>query len=432
MRSMSRRKRWRLLWPWLVVGCLLTGQVWAADVSIHAEQAPLRQTLSGLARLGGYNIVMTENVKGKVTLHVDEVSAEEAMRLVAQAADLGVEQRGKTWIFYGAPTAETSGKESTTIPLQYLSAKEAKDNLQTILPAEHIEINRGANAVVLTGTPRELNLARRLMNDLDKAYLQVKVEVEVIAVNRDSMKELGIDWDWQSLTGSANYTRESWTERIPQRDSAGNLVYNKQGHVRYQTIEHSGERVSIPDGFGSIQFGRKVTGHPYSFFFRAQLQALVAQGRAEILAKPNIMTLNGHEARILIGNKIPVLVDHLNNGETVTTTEYRDAGIQLLYTPRINQNREITAEVHAEVSTPYLVPEMRAYRIVTREATTTVRLQEGETLAIGGLIDREVMSSLRKVPFLGDIPLLGKLFQSKKKQVSEAEILILIRAEIVK
>lgn len=410
MKYIVRKNIWIVFLFCLLICWGMPRDVLAANVRIHAEQAPLRQTLSGLARLGGYNIVMTENVKGTVTIHVDDVTAEEAMRLIAAATDLGVEERENTWIFYGAPVAELSGKESTTISLQYLSAKEAKDNLQTILQSEQIEVNRGANAVILTGTPRELNIARRLMKDLDKAYQQVKVEVEVIAVNRDSMKELGIDWDWQSLTGSAQYSR----------------------HHPLGSIGRGDEKVIIPDGYGSIQFGRKVTGHPYSFFFRAQLQALVAQGRAEIIAKPNIMTLNGHEARILIGNKIPVLVEHLNHGESVTTTEYREAGIQLLYTPRINQNGEITAEVHAEVSTPYLVPEMRAYRIVTREATTTVRLQEGETLTIGGLIDREMMNNLRKVPLLGDIPLLGKLFQSKKKQISEAEILILIRAEIVK
>ena len=87
-----------------------------------------------------------------------------------------------------------------------------------------------------------------------------------------------------------------------------------------------------------------------------------------------IMTVNGREARILIGDKIPVLVEHIKNGETTTTTEYTDAGIKLAYTPRIHPDGTLTAAVQAEVSTPVLVPEMKAYRIVTRQAETQVRM----------------------------------------------------------
>lgn len=425
-------------WMALAMGMALIGmQAQAAvtgtaeSVQLHVTRAPVREVIAGLAKLGHHNLVMGEDVRGTVTLHVDQVTAREALEMVATVANLQIIEQKETWLVHGMIRQDDRAETAVSIPLRYAKAEDMQQSLQALLPAERIRINEAANAIVLRGTQREIAMARALISRLDYAYRQVKVEVEVVAVNRDHLKELGIDWDWLSLTGSAEYKQDRYIERIPLRDKNGRIRYDADGNPEMTTRERSDWSIATPKGYGAIQFGRALGGHPYAFFFQAKLNALVADGKAEILAKPNIMTTNGHEARILIGNKIPVLVEKSVNGETTTTTEYREAGIQLLYTPHINERDEITADIHAEVSSPYLVPEMRAYRIVTREADTRVRLRAGDTLTIGGLIDREVMHTKRKIPFLGDIPLLGKLFQSDKRAVSEAEIIILIRAEIV-
>ena len=188
----------------------------------------------------------------------------------------------------------------------------------------------------------------------------------------------------------------------------------------------------MPEGYAGISYGRSVSGHPYTFFFQAKLAALVSSGKARVLARPNVVTMNGRPAEILIGSEIPVVVEHMENGVKTTATEYRDAGIKLSYTPRISRDDEITASIRAEVSTPYLVPEMKAYRIVTRQADTMVRLKSGDEIVIGGLIDKETSKTFRKVPILGDIPILGKLFQSRSESTEESEIVIIIRAELIK
>ena len=285
-------------------------------------------------------------------------------------------------------------------------------------------------AVVVKALSKIMETAA-VLRSLDVPEKQVKVEAEVIAVNRSHSKELGIDWDFKALTGSGEYRRESWNEQRYVTDDAGNIKYDKNGNPRMRNIEHNGWNVKIPEGYAGISYGRSVAGHPYTAFFRANLNALVSTGKARILARPNVVTMNGREAEILIGNKIPVIVEHVDNGVRTTTTEYRDAGIKLTYTPRISADGEITANVNAEVSTPYLVPEMRAYRIITRQANTLVRLRSGDMLTIGGLIDKEENKTFRKVPILGDIPLLGKLFQSKSRSVEESEIVIIIKAEIL-
>ena len=143
-----------------------------------------------------------------------------------------------------------------------------------------------------------------------------------------------------------------------------------------------------------------------------------------------MLTGNGKEAQILIGDRIPVLTEHISDGEVALTTEYEDAGIKLSYTPRIHADGSVTARLKAEVSTPVLVPDLKAYRITTRRADTEVRMRPGQDLLIGGLINREQIENLRKVPLLGDLPLLGGLFRHRYKSEKETEVVILVRAKV--
>ena len=266
---------------------------------------------------------------------------------------------------------------------------------------------------------------------MDIPEKQVKVEAEVVAVNKSYAKDLGIDWDFKGLTGSADYERDNWSEQRYVTDDEGNIRYDDDGNPRIRNIERNGWNVKVPEEYAGISYGRSIAGHPYTFFFKARLNALISEGNAKVLARPNVVTMNGRKAEILIGSRIPVIVEHLENGVKTTSTEYKDAGIKLSYTPIISEKDEITADVEAEVATPYLVPEMKAYRIITRSANTMVRLQSGDVMTIGGLIDREQSKTVRKVPILGDIPILGKLFQSHSTSTEESEIVIIIKADII-
>lgn len=399
-------------------------------LSLHLENAPVRELLQNLADMAHRNLIFAGEMKGEITANLENVTAEEALRAVIAADGLAVRDTGTALIVYDgslkgkSPTAEA-------FKLSYADAKEVAETMENLFDDKHISYNAGANSVIFSGSAEELLEARRIIASLDRPEKQVKVEAEVLAVNRTAAKELGIDWDFQSITGSADYSRDSWSEQRYVTDDVGNIRYDDDGNPRIRNIEHNGWNVTVPDGYAGISYGKSISGHPYTFFFQARLNALISEGRAEVLARPNVVTMNGREAEILIGSEIPVVVEHLENGVKTTATEYKDAGIKLSYTPRISEGGEITATVRAEVSTPYLVPEMKAYRIVTRQADTMVRLHSGDELVIGGLIDREESTTFRKVPILGDIPLLGKLFQSKSRSVDESEIIIVIRAELL-
>ncbi|MBQ1415970.1 MAG: type II and III secretion system protein, partial [Selenomonas sp.] len=159
--------------------------------------------------------------------------------------------------------------------------------------------------------------------------------------------------------------------------------------------------------------------------------ALLSDGKADILARPNITTIQGHEAVINIGGDVPVPTQSVTDSTTTTTVTYRQAGIILRCTPRVNANGEITAQVHTEVSTPEFVTDLKAYRFQKRSADTTVRLQDGETMVIGGLIGSEDSRTMSKIPFLGDIPILGAFFKHVQHSHTESEVMIFLKAHVL-
>ena len=378
------------------------------NFSLHVQNAPLQQVLRSLAELSGKNVVIPGDLKGTVTASIDNVTPEEALNSLLLMNGLIIKNEGSTMIIYNAKSESDSAKTIKTFKLSYGKSNEIANELKNLTDNVQVASDVGTNSVIVNATPRAMSELEHIIKALDIPEKQVKVEAEVLAVNRSYAKDLGIDWQFKSLTGQAE-----------QRN-----VYDKSSKTKTSYLK-------IPEDYAGISYGKSITGNPYTFFFQAKLNALLSDGKAKILAKPNVVTLNGRTAEILIGSKIPVLVEHMENGTKTTSIEYKDVGIKLTYTPNVSKNSEITADIIAEVSTPYLVPEMKAYRIVTRQAHTTVRLKSGDMLTIGGLIDKEEANNIRKVPVLGDIPILGKLFQTETESKEESEIIIIIRANIL-
>ena len=181
-------------------------------------------------------------------------------------------------------------------------------------------------------------------------------------------------------------------------------------------------------------------GNKYSMGVNTTLNALITKGDGKLLARPNVLTFNGNKATIFIGDQLPVVIPNsASNGGTVTyTTSYKNAGITLSYVPRINDDGQISASVFVEVSTPTSVTlnvggqKTDAYQITTRSAQTNVRMKDGDTLVIGGLISTKEAKSFNKVPLLGDLPVLGQLFRSVSNSKTESEVVIFLKAKVVK
>lgn len=288
----------------------------------------------------------------------------------------------------------TPSEEIHSYRLNFAQAKAVHESLQPLF--SKLSQDAVTNSLILQGSAAEQARLRALLTQLDVATKQVTLEAKIIALSREDSKNIGINWNWDT---------------IPQRDKDSSDSTDSTTNDSYG---------------GNFKFWRG-----YAFRFNATLNALIANGKARILATPRIITIPGREASIFIGDHIPVQTEKHDSSGSYTATEYLDAGIKLQYTPIISQDGKlVTASVHTEVSTPVLISELKNYRITSRTADTNVRMYSGETLVIGGLINEEEQRTLQRVPLLSKIPLLGELFINRSKKSSKTEVMLLLTPHI--
>lgn len=364
----------------------------AEAMDIQVQQAEVGTLVRSIARSGGLELIGDDTLSGTVSLRLKNVTPIEALQAIGKVKKFTVMVEGNK-LFVMGNAKEEFGFEPLVMKPRYMKAQDLAQVLSAIVPIERLKVHEATEEVLLYGQAKEHYEARKVLEELDKAPKQVRLSAKVIALQSSSLKELGINWSWLPFTG----------------------------HGKDNTNSH-----------GAIHFGHAPNGEPFSFYYQAKLEALESKGKAVLIAKPNMLAMNGEEAHILIGDRIPVVAESYTDGRTTTSVRYEESGIRLTYKPHIEESGYIDATVRAEISTPTLVSELKAYRITTREAKTRVRLKEGEVLVIGGLMDNRQEGVKKKIPILGNIPLLGKLFQSSRKLKEEVEIIILLEAHICK
>lgn len=371
-------------------------------VNMTVTDAQVRDVLTALSAVGRISIVADDSVTGKITIELKNIPFETALDLVTKTKGLTY-QIVNNVIVVSSPEKMSKGFGTVqVIKLKYAKAEDLKKSLVLIIPDNRIKVDSATNSLVFVGTATEADKLTKALKDLDVPYEQVSLEAQVVAISKSASKDLGIQWEWDKTPTQQSTSSDSTS------DSTSNNSTTK----------------------GSIKFG-SYNGKPYEFLYQAQINALVTKGNAKILAKPKISTIDGKEAAIFIGDHIPVLTEKKENGVSTYSTEYVDAGIKLTYTPRINADGLISAKVHTEVSTPTLVSEIKNYKITTRQADTQVRMKNGETLVIGGLIGSEESKSNSRIPFLSQLPILGKLFQNVSNSKTETEVVIFLTAKII-
>ncbi|MDO4203905.1 MAG: secretin N-terminal domain-containing protein [Selenomonadaceae bacterium] len=474
------------------VGAMLYGSgltaVSAEAISLDFRNADVRGVFTQIAELGGIGLVMDESVRGRLTISLSDVDPWEAAEIVAMTRGLSISRRGDTLVvttggaggssLYGVHVFRIENAELDTLAEAVDMAfggsddyddygynrdrrndSTASDNYRSRQRGNeygqrssttsstgnrHNERLRGrrsrtgvdndrrvscdyqTNSLIFYGTSAEAEQVRRMVKELDVPAKQIALEARVLAISKEAAKNLGVQWQWSSVP--------QYPERETTYESRRQVVQNPDG--TYTTVTVDVPKVNVKrswgnNGYGIVQFGRGPEGHPFEFYYGATINALITDGKAKVLARPNITTIQGHEAVINIGGEVPVTETSVTNSTTTTSVSYKDAGIILRYTPRVNGDGTITAEVHTEVSSPLYVEEMKAYRFQSRSADTTVRLRDGETMVIGGLIGSEEAKTLSKVPFLGDLPILGAFFRNVKKSKTDSEIMIFLTAHVL-
>lgn len=384
-----------------VWGVFLFLAVWlsAAGVSnvvygltMTVSNGSLSALVQSIARSEGLALIGAETLSGNVTVAIENETALEALQRLAALKNFSLTEDKGVWIVDGSGMDGKDARKAVLFTPTHIKATTLERALKTIAGDKYVKVMADSNQVLVYGTAAELRQIKTIMSTVDVVPKQVRIEAAIVAMENSFVRETGIQWSWKSFTGHGE-------------DETGS--------------------------YGSIRFGRAPSGEPYSFFVKPELKAEESTGKSVLIARPSITAVNGQEAKILIGDRIPVLVETRDDGETRTTIRYEEAGIRLTCTPSISADGSVDAEIYAEVSNPVMVSELKAYRITTRQAETRVHMNKGDVLVIGGLMDNRAGKQSSKIPFLGDIPLLGKLFQHARKTKDSVELYIFVKADII-
>ena len=262
---------------------------------------------------------------------------------------------------------------------------------------------KSSNTLLVSASPRSFEQIGAIINELDQPQPQVLVQAIVAEVTLDSDTELGVDWDFNT--------------DIANRPAVGGTDFG----LREQVTQ-----------FGGLSTA--VTGSDVTFFLRALQQ----EGRLEVLSRPQILAIDNQEATINIGQRVPQITGAVTTelGNINNVIEYRDVGVILRVTPRINPDGFVTMEVEPEISSLSsssvdLGNGGQAPIFNERKATTTVSVQDGHTIIIGGLISTSDDERDEKVPVLGDIPLLGIAFRSRRVVTQRTELIIILTPHVI-
>lgn len=439
-------------------------------ITLNVVNEEVSTVIHTLARLGGVDVVIDSSVSGKVTIQLNNVPFTTALDILAKTKGLSCNVVDDVLIVGQADKMNNNFGTVNIFKIKYAKADDALQLVSVLFKEEEksgvkgtvkseaapksndansgnsaqkttvdtnsrFRVDEATNSLIFVGAPSEVEQITKILNEIDIPYQQVSLEAQVIAANKNDLKDLGLDWTFSSAPTYPTYEREKVTEKVtdPTR------VNNNGDPITYET-EYNGWKVTRPTMSsgsvgGIISFGQSPDGHPYEFYYQAKVSALVTDGKANVLAKPKVTAINGKEAHILIGDSVPLKKTTTSNNITETSIEYKDVGILLKYTPRINADGYITAKVRTEVSTPTMVAldsTTNAYQITKREAETEVRMKDGETMVIGGLIGSQETKSFNKVPFFADLPIIGALFKSVHNSKSDTEVVIFLTAHIVK
>ena len=431
-----------------------------ASVTMNIVDSEVREVLTSLASIGGVNIVADDSVNGKITVQLAGVSFQEALDIITKTKGLQYQTIGNTIIVgtknnmsagfgqlhvfhlkfanpddvvnaaklalgLGGSTESSSTENSTqtTTTSNTNSTTSNNDGTTTAEISGNLTVDKATNSLLFYGTASEAQKIRVVLDQIDIPYEQVSLEAQVMSINKTDSKNLGIEWEWSK---APQYYEIYTPEKINIDATTGRITSIEPAEITRASSFNKGTTGGI------ISFGRSPDGLPYEFYYAAKINALINNGKANILSKPKITTINGKEATINIGGEVPIPTLTVSDNTTTTTYEYKETGIILKYTPRVNDDGYITAKIHTEVSTPTYDADAKAYRFNKRSADTQVRLKDGETMVIGGLIGSDESKVMSKIPFLGDLPILGRFFSNVNNSKNESEVIIFVTARIVK
>ncbi|MHB8721740.1 MAG: secretin N-terminal domain-containing protein [Steroidobacteraceae bacterium] len=387
-----------------------------AKVTLQFRDAPTKMVFEVLARQTGINFVLDKDVKSdsKTTIFVQEVPIEEAIDLVLDQNSLARQILSSNMVLiYPNTTAKQKDYEEQIVHTFYLTnavPKDVESMLKSMLGAKTLFVDERTSVVVMRDTPDAVRMAEKLVASIDVPEPEVLIAVEVLEIARSNLLNLGITPP-SSITASA--TSVAGAASSAATGGGSNLVLSDLSHQNSNTIAVSPISVSA--------------------------NALQTVGNTNTLASPRIRARNKEKAKILIGSRVPVITSStalLASGTASSSSvQYLDVGLTLEVQPTVYLDGDVSIKVGLEVSSiinTVVVQGTQAYTIGTRNANTLLRLKDGETQILAGLIQDSDTRNSAGIPGLSQIPIVGRLFGANNTDREKNEIVLSITPHIIR
>jgi type IV pilus assembly protein PilQ len=406
-------------------------------ISLDFQQADISNVLRLIAEVSGFNMVVGEGVKSKVTMKLASVPWDQALDMILMMNGLGkIKQGNILWIDSLANIAKQQTEEAL-VRTSKIQAEELVDrvfyirNLQAteimqalrqyLSPRGLMQMSQGSNAIIVRDTEALIGVMKQLIDGLDLEVPQVQIEARIVQADTTYSRSLGVQWGIQNLnqlsgTGVANF---------------------KSGNTGAFGAQTSNFLVNLPATVGGLVSTPGVgftVGKADGAMLDMRLSAGELLGLSKVIAAPKVTTLDKREAKISQGESIPFQTTSLQG----TQTTFVDANLELNVTPQITSRdpkevgKQIMMKVRATRNAVGARSNPAGPSIDRREANTQVLIRDGETMVIGGVFIDTQSNSVSGIPYLSRVPLLGWLFKQKTESVSKQELLIFLTPSIVK
>jgi type IV pilus assembly protein PilQ len=427
-------------------------------LTLNFQDIETRAVLQLLADTSGQNMVISDSVGGNVTLRLQNVPWDQALDIVMRTKGLDMRREGN--VMFVAPAAEIAAREKELLtarqqvqqlaPLrtEYLQINYAKaqdlaalmksgDKSSLLSERGSVSIDERTNTLLLQDTSERLADIRRLVSTLDIPVRQVLIEARIVIVNDDYSRELGVRLGGQFALDYGGRDGDGVIGAHNQGIADDNLTIDDEAAVSnvgngWAVLDPADRyMVNLPVANPAGRIAMTLLDSDY--IVDLELSAAQAEGRGEIISSPRLITANQREATIEQGVEIPY---QESSSSGATTTQFKKAVLSLKVTPQITpDNRVILDLTVSKDSVGQLVASATGGfvpSIDTREIVTQVLVNDGQTVVLGGILETERRDAETKVPWLGDIPVLGHLFKTTSKTDNKDELLIFVTPRILR
>lgn len=398
-------------------------------VTLEFRDMPIKTLFDGISRQSGLNFIFDKDVRTdqRSTVFARDTPLLDVLDMLLASGQLAKKVlNGNTLLIYPNTAVKQKDYQDIVVRGFFLANADPKQTmnlLRSMARIRDVHVDEKLNMVVVRDSPEAVRLAEKLVRMADQPEPEVMLEVEILEVKRSKLLELGVQWPNQF----GLLSKESQTTFI--YDDAGNQVSSTTTLVDTPlTLSTLESLFSSKNGDASKMIGISPT-----------LGAVLnkTDGDVNLLANPRIRVRNKEKAKVHIGDKVPVITSNVTaTGVTSESVSYLDVGLKLDVEPQVYLDAEVAIKVGLEVSN--IVQQVKSgtgtltYQLGSRNAITVLRLKDGETQVLAGLISDEERSSASRVPGLGDLPLIGRLFSAHRDDSSKTEIVLLITPRIIR